>query len=94
MCLVQLTDFVLTDMDKGKHADMILIDLQKAFDTLDHKILLEKMTYLSFKTPVIKWFESYLSNIKLFVSEDNFVSETGISNCGVPQGSILGTLLF
>ena len=67
MCLVQLTDFVLTDMDKGKHADMILIDLQKAF---------EKMTYLSFKTPVIKWFESYLSNIKLFVSEDNFVSET------------------
>ena len=76
MCLVQLTDFVLTDMDKGKHAGMILIDLQKAFDTLDHKILLEKMTYLSFKTPVIKWFESYLSNIKLFVSEDNFVSET------------------
>ena len=59
-CLAQLKYFVLTGMDKGMHTGMISIDLQKAFDTLDHKIVLEKMTCLDLKTPVINWFESYL----------------------------------
>ena len=57
-------------MDKGIHIDMTLIDLQKACDLLDRKILLEMMTCLGFKTPVIKSFESYLSNKKFFVSVD------------------------
>ena len=48
--------------------DMILIDFQKAFGTLDHNIFLEKMTCLGFKTPVIKWFELYLANRKLIIS--------------------------
>ena len=56
-CLAQLTDFVLTCVDKGMHTDMILTDLQKTFDTLDLKIILEKLTCLGFKTPVIKGFE-------------------------------------
>ena len=42
LCLAQLTDFVATDMDKQMHTGMILVDLQKAFDTLDHGVLLEK----------------------------------------------------
>ena len=42
-CLVQLTDFILREMDKGFHTGMILVDLQKAFDTLDHTVLLQKM---------------------------------------------------
>ena len=93
-CLVQLSDFIINAMDKGLHTGMTLIDLQKAFDTLDHDILLEKMECLGFKKPVIKWFESYLSNRKLFVLLEGVFSEEGLLTCGVPQGSILGPLLF
>ena len=54
LCLAQLTDFVATDMDKQMHTGMILVDLQKAFDTLDHGVLLEKMKYFGFRTSVIE----------------------------------------
>ena len=63
--LAQLTDFVLTGMDKQMHTSMILVDLQKAFDTFDHGALHEKMKYFGFRISVIKWFEPYLSN-KIF----------------------------
>ena len=76
------------------HTGTILIGVQKAFDTLDHQILLKKMTCLGFKISVIKWFESYISSRKFFVSASGIFSEAGISNCGVPQGSFLGPLLF
>ena len=75
------------------HTGMILVDLQKAFDTLDHGVLLEKMKYFGFRASVIKWFESYLSNRKFLVCIDVF-SEAGTLKYGVPQGSILGPLLF
>ena len=73
---------------------MILIDLQKAFDTLDHNVLLEKMKCMTLKKPVIKWFKSYLSNRNFFVLLEGVFSEEGLIKCGVPQGSILGPLLF
>ena len=82
---MQLTGFVLTSKDKGMHTGMILIHLHKLFDTLDHKFRLEKMICLGFKTPVIKRFESYLSNIKLFVFVDDVYPEAGTSNCCVLQ---------
>ena len=72
LCLAQLIDFVATGMDKHMHTGMILVDLQKAFDTLDHGVLLEKMKYFGFRASVIKWFESYLSNRKLLVYIDHF----------------------
>ena len=53
LCLGQLTDFVATGMDKKMHTGMILVDLQKAFDTLDHGVLHEKMKYFGFWTSVI-----------------------------------------
>ena len=81
-------------MDKGFHTGMILVDLQKAFDTLDHTVLLQKMECIGFKESVIKWFQSYLSNRKFFVTLENVFSDAGLINCGVPQGSILGPLLF
>ena len=92
-CLAQLIDFVIPVMDEQMHTCMILVDLQKAFDTLDHGVLLEKMKYFGFRTSVIKWFESYLSNRKFLVCIDVF-SEAGTLKYGVPQGSILGPLLF
>ena len=73
---------------------MILIDFQKAFDTLDHTVLLQKMECIGFKESVIKWFQSYLSNRKFFVTLTNIFSDTGLINCGALQGSILGPLLF
>ena len=93
LCLAQLIDFIATGMDKHATA-MILVDLQKAFDTLDHGVLLEKMKYFGFRASVIKWFESYLSNRKFLVCIDNVFSEAGTLKYGVPQGSILGPLLF
>ena len=93
-CLVQLSDFIVNSIDKGLHTGMILIDLQKAFDTLDHDILLGKMECLGFKKPVIKWFKSYLSNRKFLALLEGAFSEEGLLTCGVPQGSFLGPLLF
>ena len=81
-------------MDKGFHAGMILVDLQKVFETLNHTVLLQKMEYIGFKESVIKWLQSYLSNRKSFVTLENVFSDVGLINCGVPQGSILGPLLF
>ena len=85
-CRVQLTDFVLTVMDKQMHIGIILVDLQKAFDTLDHTFLLEKMKYFGFWASVIKSFESYLSNRKFLLCIDNAFSEAGTLKYGA-QGS-------
>ena len=73
---------------------MILIDLQKAFDTVNHDILLKKMKFIGFSEETTKWFKSYLSNRKFKVHIKNTFSEPGNLLCGVPQGSILGPLLF
>ena len=70
------------------------MDLSKAFDTLNHDILLGKMKCMKFSDKTIKWFKSYLNDRTFFVSIDNILSERGIINCGVPQGSILGLILF
>ena len=94
LCLAQLIDFVATGMDKQMHTGMILVDLQKAFDTLDHGVLLVKMKYFGFQVSVIKWFESYLSNRKFLVCIDDVFSETATLQYSVPQGSIYGPLLF
>ena len=80
-------------MDEQIHTCMILVDLQKACNTLDHGVLLEKMKYFGFRTSVIKWFESYLSNRKFLVCIDVFSEPGTLKHC-VPQGSILGLLLF
>ena len=94
LCLVQLIDFVATGMDKQMHTGMILVDLQKSFDTLDHEFLLEKMKYFSFQVSVIKCFQSYLSNTKFLDCFDNVFSEAETLKYGVSQGSILRPLLF
>jgi len=73
---------------------MILIDLQKAFDTIDHGILLKKLSVLNFSQDSIQWFKSYLSDRTFQVSLEESLSKPGKLGCGVPQGSILGPLLF
>ena len=92
--MAQLTDFISTGMDKQVHTGMILVDLQKAFDTLDHGVLLKKKRNFGFWTSVIKWFESYFSNRTFLVFINNVFSEAGTLKYGVSQGFILGQLLF
>ena len=73
---------------------MILIDLQKAFDTIDHKILIEKMKCMGFSTNVTKWFESYLSKRMFSVHGEKRFSDKVLIICGVPRGPILGSLFL
>ena len=93
-CLTYLHDKILKGFDEGLLTGMIAIDLQKAFDTIDHEILLSKMPLLGFSENSIKWFRSYLSNRTFHVSLNSYMSSAGKIICGVPQGSILGPLLF
>ena len=94
LCFAQRTDFVVTDMNKEMHSGIILIDLKKTIDTLEQKILLERMACIAFKKSAIKWSESYLSITNFFVSVDDVFSGAITLNCGVFQGSILGALLI
>ena len=72
----------------------VLIDLQKAFDTINHEILINKMGLLGFSKDVILWFKSYLSYRKFKVNLNKTFSEPGKLLCGVNQGSILDSLLL
>ena len=73
---------------------MILIDLQKAFDTTDHDVLLQKLYAIGFSKHAVNWFQSYLSNRSFLVNLGNNFSQPASVSCSVPQGSILGPLLF
>ena len=72
----------------------IFLDLKKAFDTVDHKILFKKLEYYGIRGVPNAWFASYLSNRKQFVSIADTNSDFQSLICGVPQGSVLGPLLF
>ena len=72
----------------------MFLDLSKAFDTLDHSIFLTKLNFYGFSGSVLKWFQSYLSHRQQFVDFDGTVSNICTLSTGVPQGSILGPLLF
>ena len=73
----------------------MLLDLSAAFDTVDHQILLHRLeTWVGLSGPVLNWFRTYLLDRQFFVSIGDFVSDKMAIMCGVPQGSILGPLLF
>ena len=92
--MTYLHDKALKGFDEGLLTGMIAIDLQKAFHTIYHEILLSKMTHLGFSNNTIEWFCSYLSNRTFHVILNSYMSSAGKIICGVPQGSILGPLLF
>ena len=81
-------------MLSGNNPFSIFIDLSKAFDTLDHEILLHKLEKLGIVGNKLSWFRSYLTDRTQYVDINGIVSETLTITTGVPQGSILGPTLF
>ena len=92
--ILQLTKEIYESFDENKFTLGVFIDLSKAFDTVNHKILLKKLTYFGIKGVYLDWFKSYLRNRKQFISYNDKSSSILDITCGVPQGSILGPLLF
>ena len=94
LCLSYLNVKILKGFDIGLLTGMVLIDLQKAFDMIDHNILLEKLRVIGFCDDTVNWFHSYLTNQVFLVSIENKYASISKLLCGMPQGSILGHLLF
>ena len=92
--LTNLTEFIKSSLDLNKYVCGIFVDLEKAFDTVNHQILIKKLCHYGFRGGFNKLMSSYLENRKQFVSINGFVSKTKSIVCGVPQGSSLGPLLF
>ena len=81
-------------MDKGMFSCVIFVGLKKAFDTVDHAILLSKLTRCRIRSIILDWFASYLKcrSQEIQIGENSSPKELNL--CGVPQGSVLGPLLF
>ena len=92
--IVTLVDRITKSQGMGDIVIEILIDLKKAFDTVDHKKLLRKLYAYGIMGNMLKWLESYLFHGTQYLVFDGEKSDTDSIKCGVPQGSILGPLTF
>ena len=81
-------------LDNWDYVTGILLDFSKAFDTVNHEILLYKLSHYGIRGSAFDWFKSYLSNRSQFITYNGVASTAKQINCGVPQESILGPLLF
>ena len=94
MCLADVTNTLLENIDKGQLTGLVFLDLKKAFDTLDHRVLLNKLTSLGFNKASVQWFNTYLTDRSQSVVVNGSTSEPQPILFGVPQGSLIGPLLF
>ena len=92
--LILMTDTWLKAINEGKLVACAMIDFGKAFDLVDHQLLLKKLRIYKFSEMSLSWFKSYLDNRTQQVVINNSSSNSGHVMCGVPRGSILGPLLF
>ena len=91
-CLTHLTGYIKTQTSKSLNTGMLILDLQKAFDTVGHDILCKKLKAMDIKS--VDWFRSYRSHRNQIVNVNDPESEPSLVTCCVPQGSILSPLLF
>ena len=91
-CLIHLSDYVKNEISNGNFVGMVFLDLRKAFDTVNHVILLSKLSAIGVSS--VSWFQSYLGDREQCVEVSGRRSDFLNMSCGVPQGSILGPLLF
>ena len=94
MALMVMMNELTNALDNGDHVIGTFLDFSKAFDTVNHSILLDKLYHYGIRDNALEWFSSYLTGRKQFVTYNGISSGQKTVKCGVPQGSILGPLLF
>lgn len=94
MALVTLIDNITSALDKGEIVLGVFLDFSKAFDTVNFNILFDKLEVYGVRDIGLSWMKSYLTNRKQYVCYNGYESDKKCISCGVPQGSILGPLLF
>ena len=93
-CLNEIVNYIYEENDKGNIVGLASLDLSKAFDSINHHLLLQKLSKLGLGKQSLCWCKSYLTDRKQQTKFTNFISTTEIVLSGVPQGSILGPILF
>ena len=91
---VEFVEYLKSEISKKHTPISIFLDLSRAFDMVDHQILLQKLNHYGIRGNAVNWFKSYLSDREQYVLLDGVKSDIVNSSKGVPQGSILGPLLF
>ena len=92
--IISITDNIQKAFEDGKYSCVIFLDLSKAFDSVNHSLLISKLDYYGIRGVANDWFASYLSERLQFVYMGSIKSDFLHVSCGVPQGSVLGPLLF
>ena len=93
--LLKIQNDLLSALDKNHSAFLVLLDLSAAFDTVDHHILLDRLSaHFGINGTALKWFHSYLTDRTQLVSISGILGTSHSLSCGVPQGSVLGPILF
>ena len=92
--VLEYLDAAYESLNSGNYFVSVFLDFSRAFDTVNHKILLDKLNAYGVRGSILSWFKSYLTDRKLFVSIGDSTSGTNTVNIGLPQGSVAGPLLF